>query len=260
MRIAVALFKYGFGGAILILIAVYLCGAFLTREIGVEKYEKEFLAATLFWLVGLALAQAASAAAGKRSLAAAQADLATLARVAAEAGTAPEVRFYEGDEVYEATRRAVSQARKRVWVTYLRGEGPARSAAAEKHFQACREWAMRFPGRSFRRIILYCDTPAMSDFYAMELRTALEADDRKRSYHVRLLDGSVHATEAFSVGIYDDVVIFTHNDGPDHVFAFSIRSEKLANQHIREYYNRLWNLEVTRPIQEVFSADDYARR
>jgi hypothetical protein len=252
IRIAELVFKYGFGGAILILLAAYVWGAFLTREIGVEKYEKEFLAATLFWLVGLALAQTANGSAAKRSLALAQADLAALARAAAEAGTAPEVRFYEGDEVYEATRRAVAQARKRVWVTYLRGEGPSRRAAAEKHFQACREWAMRVPKGNFRRIILYCDKPAMSEFYATELRTAREADDRKRSYQVKLLKGSVHATEAFSVGIYDDVVIFTHNDGPDHAFALSIRSEKLANQHIREYYNRLWNLEVTRPIQEVF--------
>jgi hypothetical protein len=64
--------------------------------------------------------------------------------------------------------------------------------------------------------------------------------------------GSVHATEVISVGIYDDVVIFTHSDGPDHSFAISIRSERLANQHIRDYYNRLWNLEVTPPIQEIF--------
>ncbi|MGX6606506.1 hypothetical protein ACWKSP_30930 [Micromonosporaceae bacterium Da 78-11] len=178
MRAADLLFRYGFGGVIMILLVVYLYGAFLTREIGVEKYEKEFLAATLFWLVGLALAQTASLAAGKHTLASAQADLAALARAAAEAGTAPEVRFHEGDEVYEATRRAVGQARKRVWVTFLRGEGPRRGPAAEKHFQACRDWAMRTPGRSFRRIILYCDKPAMSDFYAAELRTARDAPPR----------------------------------------------------------------------------------
>ncbi|ASW55350.1 hypothetical protein CIK06_15990 [Plantactinospora sp. KBS50] len=255
MRIADLIFRYGFGGVILVLLAVYLWGAFLTQEIGIQRYEKEFLAATLFWLVGLALAQAASLSAGTRSLASARADLAVLARAAAEAGTAPRVRFFEGEEdVYGATRRAVGQAKKRVWVTYLRGEGPRRGVAAERHFQACREWAMRSPGRSFRRIILYCDKPAMTDFYAIELRTVREAAARRRSYHVRLLGGSVHATEAFSVGIYDDEVIFTHTDGPDKEFAISIRSEKLADQHMREYYNRLWNLETTRPIQDVFPA------
>ena len=254
LRIANLLFTYGFGGVILILLAVYVWSAFLTREIGVAKYEKEFLAATLFWLVGLALAQVVGLASGKRSLTSMEADLAVLARAAAEASAAPEVRFYEGDEVYEAACRAVGEARQRVWVTYLRGETPRRSNVAEKYFDACRKWAMLAPERSFRRIVLHCDKPAMSDFYAAEHRAVRDAHERKHDYQVKLLKGSVHATEAISVGIFDDVVMFTHKAGPDHVFGVSIRSRRLANQHIREYYNRLWNLDQTRPIEEIFPA------
>jgi hypothetical protein len=49
----------------------------------------------------------------------------------------------------------------------------------------------------------------------------------------------VHLTEAFNVGIYDDVVFFTHRDG-DQAIGFSVRSREFANE-IQHYYNRLWN-------------------
>ena len=70
---------------------------------------------------------------------------------------------------------------------------------------------------------------------------------------MKLLRGSVHATEVFSVGIYDDVVFFSHRGVLDKAIGVSVRCPELA-ANMRAYYERLWFLPSACDIGDVFTA------
>ncbi|MEV6491606.1 hypothetical protein AB0M20_23780 [Actinoplanes sp. NPDC051633] len=233
----------GFHYIALGMLGLYFVGSYFVRELGVGKWEKPFLGSTLFILLCAALAHAAGLSKSQKDLELVKNSLSALTRV-----DAVEVCFFEGVEVYEATYSAIRAARKRVWVTYLRNEAPVRSDAWTRHLRACREWTFEDNSRRFRRIILEGGAAGMKEFCREELRHAVKADQRGYSYQVKILQDSVHSTEAFSVGIYDDMVFFTHRDG-DHSIGIGIRSRKLADEYIRRYYDRLWY--IAKKIEDI---------
>ncbi|GAA0575773.1 hypothetical protein GCM10010172_70670 [Paractinoplanes ferrugineus] len=232
------------------LLVVYFVGAYLVLELDAGKFEKPFLGSTLFLLLVAALGHAASQGRSQQKLERIESELGSvtggLADLAAHRNA--EVAFFAGNSrVYDATVRAVLAARERVWVTHMRNEGPLRGDAADRHFKACREWALRSEEHHFRRIILRGDNPGLRDFCRQELKFAAKANARGDRYLVKILSGPVHLTEAFNVGIYDDVVFFTHRDG-DQAIGFSVRSREFADNYIQHYYNRLWHNENSEPI------------
>ncbi|MDI6104002.1 hypothetical protein QLQ12_35970 [Actinoplanes sp. NEAU-A12] len=225
------------------LLAVYFILAYFVRELGAVRFEKPFLGSTLFILLLAALAHAAGLSKSQRDLERMESELKAIKDSISSLADAQsaEVAFYEGrSKVYNATVSAILAARNRVWVTHLRNEGPMRGEAADRHFRTCREWALTSDDRSFRRIILRGDSEGLKEFFRQELEFAAKVNVGDPRYLVKVLSGPVHLTEAFNVGIYDDVVFFTHRDG-DQTLGISVRSRKLADEYIRHYYERLWN-------------------
>jgi hypothetical protein len=233
------------------LLAIYLILAYFVRELGVERFEKPFLGSTLFILLLAALAHAAGLSKSQKDLRRIEGDLASIKDSVARIAEAGSVRvcFYEGrSKVYDATVSAILAARNRVWVTHLRNAAPLPGGSADRHFKTCREWALASDEHSFRRIILHGDDEGLKEFCRQELAFATKANAKGPRYLVKLLCGPVHLTEAFNVGIYDDIVFFTHRD-EDQAIAISIKSGKLADEYIRQYFDRLWNNPSTKPIR-----------
>ena len=227
---------------LLVLLVVYLVGMFFWRELGaLQRYEKQFLAATLFWIVSFAIIQASDLRKCATELTTVNAGVAEVGRLVALAGESAEVKIYEDGQVYEATRAAVEQARERVWVSYLRNQGPAQRTDAARHIEACRRWALQDSRHRFRRVILYGNGESMAEFFASELKTVRVARAKGCSYGVKLLTDSRHSAEAFSVGIYDDdLVILTYATDVHRLVGVSIRSEQVVSKCFRVYFDSLW--------------------
>ncbi|MGC5659004.1 hypothetical protein ACN261_01110 [Micromonospora sp. WMMD723] len=223
-------------------LCLYVLGMFLWRELGaLQKYQVPFLATTLFFILVFVVAQTAVLDRHRQSLASIELNVSGLALLAEQAGRAVDVQVYEDDQVYEATRQAVQNARERVCVSYLRSHGPNPVGAAARHIQACREWALSSPHHRFRRVILHSDEEAMAEFLATELAAVRAAKAKGHRYGVKLLTESRHAAEAFSIGIYDDdLVIITYSTDSHRHVAFSIRSRDVVNRCFRFYFESLW--------------------
>jgi hypothetical protein len=143
--------------------------------------------------------------------------------------------------LYEATRHAVEHARSRVFVSYLRGYGPGHSDGSLAHIDACRAWAMRSPGRRFRRVIRQGANAGLAGFIADECAAALAAKAQDRHYNVRLLSYTEYESEAVRVGLYDyDIVFLTYSSDVDTVIGFSIESREIVEQYFEPYYQKLW--------------------
>jgi hypothetical protein len=218
------------------------------------KLDKPFLGSTLLILLIAALVHASDLSRSKRNIDLIANELDLLRKdVSAIAGSEDlKVSFCDGrKEFYSATVSAIRAARKRVWVTHMRNAGPLPGDFADEHFRACREWAMGSnedrSERSFRRIILQGDNGDLREFCKKELKFAARANAKEPKYLVKLLIGPVHLTEAFNVGIYDDMVFFSHRY-EEHVMAICVQSKNFADSYIRQYFERLWESPNTKPI------------
>ncbi|HWH00649.1 MAG TPA: hypothetical protein VNV66_15310 [Pilimelia sp.] len=235
------------------LLAIYLTLAYFVRELGAEKFEKPFLGSTLFILLLAALAHAAGLSRSQKSLERLEVELKGIKDSLSAIAEVDSVRvsLYEGQsKVYNATVAAILAANYRVWVTHLRNAAPLPGSAADRHFKTCRDWALASEEHSFRRIILHGDDEGLKGFCRAELAFATKANAKGPRYLVKVLRGPVHLTEAFNVGIYDDVVFFTHRH-EDQTIGISVQSRKLAEEYIRQYYDRLWNS----PSAQIIRAD-----
>jgi len=235
------------------LLTIYLILAYFVRELGTERFEKPFLGSTLLILLLAALAHAAGLSRSQRDLERIESELKSIKKSITSMAEAGNVRvsFYEGrSRIYNATVSAILAANERVWVTHLRNEEPLPGDAADRHFKTCRDWALMSEEHSFRRIILRGDNEGLKDFCRQDLDFAIKANANAPRYLVKILTGPIHLTEAFNVGIYDDVVFFTHRD-VDQAIGISVQSRKLADEYIRHYYDRLWNS----PSAELIRAD-----
>lgn len=233
----------------------YLIAAYFQLELGIEALEKPFLASTLFLLLTYTGINATRSSKDKVALERIEQSLRKV-----EEGLSSLVgpdglmaRSYVGKhQVYAASVTAIRAARRRVWVTHLRNDGPMPGEASDKHFEECRRWAVKYGGRSengFRRIILHGDSDHLREFCRRELEVA-ESDEAKNKYLVKLLKGPRHLTEAFNVGIFDDIVFLVHRDG-DQLFGISLENEKFANNMMASYHKRLWDS----PEAEFIGAD-----
>lgn len=240
------------------LLIAYFAGMFFWRDLGaLHQYEKQLLAATLFWMVLFTITQASSTRNCENALGGANVTLVEIHRMISLMGEDVEVKALEDDQVYEATRLAVESSKKRVWVSYLRSQGPAQRTAAARHVDACRLWAMKHESHRFRRIILDSGGEWMSDFLKAELETVRKAKAKGRMYGVKVLADSRHSSEAFSIGIYDDLVILTYAVDSHRLVGVKIRSNQAVDKFFRFYYESLWNsstaveIEKHRPTYEI---------
>jgi hypothetical protein len=237
------------------LLTTYCLIAYANRELGVSRFEKPFLGSTLLILLVAALVHASDLSRSKRNIDHIANEMGLLRKdVSALAGTEDlKVSFYEGKkEFYSATISAVRAARRRVWVTHLRNAAPLLGEFADEHFRACREWATGSNDdggeRSFRRIILHGDNEDLRDFCRKELKFSARANAKEPRYLVKILTGPVHLTEAFNVGIYDDMVFFSHRH-EEQVIGFCVQNKNFAQSYIRQYYERLWDSQNAEPIR-----------
>jgi hypothetical protein len=225
------------------LLVVYWPLAYFVSELELERFEKPFLFSTLLIILLSAFSHAAELSESRKDLTRIQEKLATVESTIgsfANDGKA-KISYRDGrNRVYGATTSAILAATRRVWVTHLRNDGPLSGMAADLHFAACRQWAFQGEGRSFRRIILRGDNKRLKEFCRQELDFAAKAKvDHPDRYLVKILGGTKHLTEAFNVGLYDDIVIFTHRDGEETI-ALEIHSSEIATR-MERYYDRLWN-------------------
>ncbi|GIF08932.1 hypothetical protein [Actinoplanes siamensis] len=238
------------------LVPIYFFVAYLNRELGLEKLEKAFLGSSLLILVVSAIAHSAGLARSRDNLERITSEIGLLRGEVSALAEADEVKvfFREGrNEVYTETLSAIRTARHRVWVTYLRNEGPLPGAPAAQHFQACRDWARGSNDdgstRSFRRIIIRGDSADLRDFCEQELKfiAELAANGEEPNYAVKVLTDHIHLAKAFNVGIFDDTVIFTHRQ-ENEAIGICMRSKRLAESVTRLYFERLWNSSDARKI------------
>jgi hypothetical protein len=189
----------------------------------------------------------------EKKVAAMDGNLANLALAAAQFDRGAEVRFYRDRPFYEATKRAVENAQSRVFVSWLRYHSPNRMDASRSHIEACRLWALQSPDRRFRRAILQAKGDKIIDFIAGERAAVAAAKAQERSYNARLLTSPIHQSEAISVGLYDDDLVFISYTGDaDHVMGFSIKSRELVEKYFDYYYEKLWASAV--PIEDCGSS------
>ncbi|WP_309112854.1 hypothetical protein [Saccharothrix sp.] len=156
---------------------------------------------------------------------------------------ATEVTVYaDRTSFYEATRKAIENAQRRVYVTYFRTKSPTElDEAVQRHFKACRKWANSSPDHAFRRILINSDNPSMADYLHSELAEVVRARTNKRHYNVRLLDNVSQDAGAISMGIYDDDQVFiSYASGTDRIAGIRIRSREVVRECFDHYYDHLW--------------------
>lgn len=160
---------------------------------------------------------------------------------------APEVTvFTDRESFYEATRKTVENARRRVYVTYFRSVSPTElDVAVKQHIRTCRKWANSSPKHTFRRVMINADNPSMTGYLQQELAEVLRARANERHYNIRLLAGIPHDVGAISMGIYDDDLAFiSYASGTDRVVGIRIRSRDVVRDVFEHYYDHLWSSAV----------------
>ena len=239
--------KVSFHYIALVLLASYCVVAYANRELGVSRFEKPFLGSTLLILLVAALVHASDLSTSKRNIDHIANEIGLLRKDVSALGATEDLKvsFCDGkNEFYSATVSAIRGARRRVWVTHLRNAAPLPGEVADEHFRACREWATQSNAdgseRSFRRIILHGDSADLRDFCRKELKFSAKANAKEARYLVKILTGPVHLSEAFNVGIYDDIVFFSHRH-EEQVIGFCVQNKNFAQSYIRQYYERLWD-------------------
>ncbi|MFI9815195.1 hypothetical protein [Saccharothrix variisporea] len=220
-RNAIRLFtRLGLGA----LAVFYVVAVFVNRELGlVEKIERPLILTALLLIITI---------------------LVRIEQRLPEDGAAEVVVFADRTSFYEATRKAVENARKRVYVTYFRSKSPVElDAAVQQHFRACRKWANGSAERSFRRVMINTSNPSMVDYLRQELSEVLRAQENKKHYNVKLLDNVPHDVGAISLGIYDDDQVFiSYVSGRDRVVGVGIRSREVVRECFEHYYDHLWTV------------------
>ncbi len=164
---------------------------------------------------------------------------------------APEVTIYpDRTSFYEATRRAVEDARHTVHVSYLRAWSPDElDDAVQRHVEACRKWADRSHEHSFRRVIVNGTDLPMVGFLEQELAEVRHARANKRHYNVRLFDRGAQAQGMVSIGLYDGEQVFvSYSIDTDSIMGMSIRSRKVVRDCFARYFDHLWENAV--PIEK----------
>ena len=205
------------------LIVLYAVAIFINRELGlVDKIERPLVLASLLLVLTV---------------------LVRIERRLPRDGNAEVTVYGDRAHLYESTRRAVENARHRVFVTYLRAKSPNElDAAVQQHFRACRKWAGSSPRHVFRRVIINADNPSMADYMRQELAEVRRARSNGRHYNVRVLNYVVHDADAISIGIYDDDQVFiSYASGTDRIVGVGIRSREVVRECFEHYYDHLWS-------------------
>jgi hypothetical protein len=153
--------------------------------------------------------------------------------------------------VYEQATALVKASRERVWVTYLRKEGPTRGVAADNYFQECRKWAFESEDHDFRRIILRAAEPEIEEFCRQELVSIKQAARSNHKYRAKVLKSSFDWGEPLGIGIYDDVVFITYREAGEQVTGISLHSAELANGYFGRYFDSLWSPRCADHLQDV---------
>lgn len=200
----------------------YVIAVFVNRELGlVEKLERPLILTALLFILTI---------------------LARIERQLAERSGVTVKVYSDRAELYQATRKAVEKAQRRVYVTYFRATSPTKwDAAVEQHFKACTRWAASSPKHVFRRVMLDVGSPSMLDHLRQELAAVLRAQAAKRHYNVSVLHDMAHDVGAMSIGIYDDDQVFiSYSSGRDRIVGIGIRSRDVVRDCFEHYYDHLW--------------------
>lgn len=166
------------------------------------------------------------------------------------------VRLYETSaDFYLELAARVSQAKRRVWTTYLRPV-PFNSLGpdAENYFRVCAQWAARDPNNhAFRRIVIQPRCIEMQNMLHIET-------DRSDSlnYTVRVTENNIG--DAISMAIVDDEFVFvTFLAERDEFKGFSCHSRELValfqSYHIQLWQNSVDVRDYLRSLQITGSAD-----
>jgi hypothetical protein len=206
-----------------IIIPLYLVAVFINRELGlVDMIERPLILTALLLILSI---------------------LVRIERHLHRDDT-PELTVYDDrSSLYEATRKAVENARRRVYVTYLRSRSPLElDAAVREHFKACRKWASSSEKHVFRRVVINADNPSMLDYLRQEHTEVRRARENGRHYNVKVLRNVLYDSRAISIGIYDDEQVFlTYAADTDNLIGIGIRSRKAVRECFEHYYNHLWS-------------------
>jgi hypothetical protein len=157
---------------------------------------------------------------------------------------APKVTVYtDSTSFYEATREAIENARRRVWVTYPGPIGPGeRSVAFQRHLGACQEWARRSDKRSFRRIMTNVRSASMAEYIQQEIvEMMLSRAEQRHNYTIRVLGDTDSDVGGIGIGIYDDDLVFlSYVSGSDRMVGIGIRGREIVRDCFEHYYEHLW--------------------
>jgi hypothetical protein len=218
-------FRMLFSGTVKVLLVLsipaYVVALVLNRELGFFTWlEVPLISATLLLIVSL-LERWAPDAAEER----------------------PTISFYrDHNEFYRETRARIAAARQRVFVTYMRRQGPNRlGEAARGHFDECVAWAERSTEHHFRRIMVHAENAEMREFMHQQRDAEVSVRAKGYNYNVRVIAWTLHDADALSVGIIDDEYVFvSYSADRDRLVAFSIRSRQLVKDYFEYYYEKLW--------------------
>lgn len=208
----------------------YVVAIFVNRELGlVEKLERPLILTALLFILTI---------------------LAGIERRMSERSAATVTVYCDRTAFYQATRQAIENARRRVFVTYFRAISPAElDTAVERHFTACWKWAARSPDHIFRRVLLNSRNPAMVEHLRQELVHVARAQAAKRHYNVSVLNDVAEDVGAMSLGIYDDDLVFiSYASGRDRLIGIGIHSREVVRDCFDHYYDHLWS--IATPIQD----------
>ncbi|MEV4054167.1 hypothetical protein AB0J55_23490 [Amycolatopsis sp. NPDC049688] len=213
----------------------YVVAIFVNRELGLaEKLERPLTLTALLFLLTI---------------------LARIERRLAERSDATIKVYSDRAELYQATRKAVEKAQRRVYVTYFRATSPTEwDAAVEQHFKACRRWAAGSPRHIFRRVVLGADSPSMLNHLRQELAAVTRAQAAKRHYSVSVLNDMARDVGAMSIGLYDDDQVFiSYCSGRDRIVGIGIRSREVVRDCFDHYYDHLWSKAT--PIEKYLDGE-----